>query len=64
MISALILICALQSTCTPTTARQVIRVPETFASPVSCFIRGQAYFAETAMAADLGADEIVRVVCR
>ena len=64
MLSALILVCALgDPSCTEQTAREVLRDPELFASPVTCFVRGQTFLAETALGRDLGAGEVVRVLC-
>ncbi len=68
MLSALILVCSLASVpdlgaCNEHNAMQVVRDPEVFASPVTCFMHGQAYLAETALGQDLGEGEIVKVVC-
>jgi len=68
MLSALILVCSLASvpdlaSCTEANATQVIRDPEAFVSPITCYVHGQAYFAETAMGRDLGEGEAVKVVC-
>jgi hypothetical protein len=68
MLTALILVCSLTSVpdlsaCTVDNAVQVIRAPETFLSPVTCFVHGQAYLAETATGRDLNNDEVVKVIC-
>jgi hypothetical protein len=68
MLTALILICSLTSVpdigaCTENNALQVVRSPETFASPVACLMHGQAYLANTALGRDLDANEAVKVVC-
>jgi hypothetical protein len=68
MLTALILVCSLTSVpdvgaCTEDNAVQVIRDPETFLSPVTCFVHGQAYLAETATGRDLDNSDIVKVVC-
>jgi hypothetical protein len=68
MLSALILVCSLASmpdlaSCTEANATQVIRDPEVFVSPVTCYVHGQAYVAQTALAPDLGEGERVKVVC-
>jgi hypothetical protein len=68
MLSALILICSLTSVsdigaCTQDNALEVLRHPETFASPVTCLMHGQAYLANTAMGRDLNANEVVKVIC-
>ncbi len=68
MLTALILVCSLASMpdladCTRDNARDVLHVPATFASPVTCFMHAQAYVADTAIGRDLAADEAVKVVC-
>ena len=68
MLTALILICSLSSgsdaaACTEQNAVQVLRSPETFASPVACLMHGQAYLAETSIGQDIGQDERVKIVC-
>jgi hypothetical protein len=68
MLTALILICSLASVshagvCTEDNALAVLRSPEAFANPVTCFMHGQAYLANTAMGRDLNADEVVKVLC-
>ena len=69
MLTALILICSLTSVsdvaaCTEENALQVLRSPETFASPVACLMHGQAYVANTAMGRDLSEGETVKVICK
>jgi hypothetical protein len=69
MLTALILICSLTSVpdigaCTEDNALEVLRSPETFASPVTCLMHGQAYMAGTATGRDLNADEAVKVICK
>ena len=68
MLSALILVCSLASvhdlaSCTEDNAMAVIRDPEAFVSPITCYMHGQAYLADTALGRDLGANDIVKVVC-
>jgi hypothetical protein len=68
MLTALILICSLTSVpdvgaCSEDNALEVLRNPETFASPVTCLMHGQAYLANTAMGRDLNANEVVKVIC-
>jgi hypothetical protein len=41
----------------------VLQVPETFASPVTCLMHGQAYLANTAAGRDPAPHEAVKVVC-
>ena len=54
MLTALILICAITgaavSECAHQNARAVIRVPDEFNNPVTCFLHAQAYLAETSIA--------------
>lgn len=68
MLTALILVCSLKSfsdpgACTQQNAVHMLRVPSTFASPITCMLHGQAYLADTSIARDLAADEVVRVIC-
>jgi hypothetical protein len=68
MLTALILICSLATTpelatCTRDNAVNVMRVPESFGNPATCFMHGQAYLAGTSLGRDLGQDERVKVVC-
>ena len=68
MLKALVLVCSLGVTpdlaaCNPDNALYVMRVPDSYASPTTCLMRGQAYLAETSLAESLTADERVKVVC-
>lgn len=68
MLTALILVCSLATTpdlasCTRDNAVNVMRVPESFGSPATCFMHGQAYLAGTSLGRDLTQDERVKVVC-
>ena len=68
MLTALILICSLQTTpdirsCSRDNAVDALQVPEAFASPAACFMRGQAYLADTSLGRDLTENERVKVVC-
>ena len=68
MLTALILICWLQTTpdirsCTRDNAVDAMWVPELFANPVMCFMHGQAVLAETSLGRDLTENERVKVVC-
>ncbi len=68
MLTAVILICSLTAVadataCTEDNASEVLRSPETFASPVTCLMHGQAYLANTAIGRDLNAGEVVKVTC-
>jgi hypothetical protein len=68
MLTALVLICSMSVTpdirdCTRDNAVDVMRVPAEYASPVSCFVRGQAFLAETSLAQDLGEKDRIKIVC-
>ena len=68
MLTALVLICSVLTTpdlrdCTRTTATAVMRVPEEFSNPATCFMHGQAYLAHTSLGEELTANERVKVVC-
>jgi len=68
MLTALILVCSLASVpdladCTRDNAVQVMYVPAAFANPVTCFMHGQAYLAETTIGRDLAENEAVKVIC-
>jgi hypothetical protein len=68
MLMALVLVCSLQVTpdladCSRTNAVNVMRVPEEFGNPATCFLHGQAYLAETSIGRDLTENERVKVVC-
>jgi hypothetical protein len=68
MLTALILVCSLAATpdlgaCTENNAVAVIRDAETFMSPVTCLMHGQAHLAATAIGRHLSADEAVKVIC-
>jgi len=68
MLTAMILICSLQATpdirtCTRDNAVDAVHVPEAFANPATCFMRGQAYLADTSHGRELTENERVKVVC-
>jgi hypothetical protein len=68
MLTALILICSAAVTpdvrdCTRDNAMAVMRVPAKFGNPVTCFMHGQAYLAETSIGQALGSDDQIKVVC-
>jgi hypothetical protein len=68
MLTALILICSIALTpdvrdCTRDNARVVMRLPETLGNPATCFMRGQAYLAETSIGESLDHDDVVKVAC-
>jgi hypothetical protein len=68
MLTALILVCSLAATpdlatCDRDNALDVMRVPEQFASPVTCAMDGEAYLAQTAIGRNLDNREAVKVIC-
>jgi hypothetical protein len=68
MLTALVLVCSIAITpdirdCDPTNARIVMRTPETYTSPVTCAMHGQAYLAETAIGRYLNENDRVKIVC-
>jgi hypothetical protein len=67
MLTALILICAVtgaaDSACTRPNARAVIRVPNKFSNPVTCFLHAQTYLAETSIGQELGSEDRVKIIC-
>lgn len=68
MLTALILICSTAMTpdirdCTRDNASDVMRVPTEFANPMTCFLHGQAFLAETSLAQDLRETDRIKIVC-
>ena len=68
MPTALVLVCSIVTTpdladCNATTARIVMRMPQTYASPGACGMQGQAEIVETAIGRHLGESDRVKVVC-
>jgi hypothetical protein len=68
MLTALVLVCSLAATpdlaaCNRDNAVDVMRVPEEFGNPATCFMNGQAYLAQTEIGRQLGADDRVKVIC-
>ncbi|MEN3350272.1 MAG: hypothetical protein V7632_3907 [Bradyrhizobium sp.] len=68
MLTALILICSVSVTpdirdCTRDNASDVMRVPTEFANPMTCFLHGQAFLAETSLAQDLRETDRIKIVC-
>jgi hypothetical protein len=68
MLTALILICSLATTpdlrsCSRDNAVDALQMPEAFAGPAMCFMRGQAYLADTSLGRELSENERVKVVC-
>ncbi len=68
MLTGLVLVCSLAMTpdlaaCDRNNAVDVMRVPEEFGNPATCFMHGQAYLAQTGFGRALAANERVKVVC-
>jgi hypothetical protein len=68
MLTALILVCSFAtvsnlSDCTRNNALDVVYVPTTFASPVTCLMHAQAYVADSSIGRDLQQNEGVKVIC-
>jgi hypothetical protein len=68
MLTALVLMCSTAVVpdirdCARDNATAVMRVPAKFGNPVTCFMHGQAYLAETSFGHTLGNDEHVRILC-
>jgi hypothetical protein len=68
MLTALILVCSaalapdLQD-CTRDNATAVMRVPAEFASPLTCFMHGQDYLAESSIGQELGGEDRIKIFC-
>jgi hypothetical protein len=68
MLTAIILVCSLAVTpdlgeCSRDNAVHVLQVPEEFALPAMCAVRGQSYLAETSIGQALSDNERVKVMC-
>jgi hypothetical protein len=68
MLTAIILVCSLSVTpdlreCSRDNAASVMQVPEEFALPAQCMMRGQAFLAETEIGRGLTSNERVKVLC-
>jgi hypothetical protein len=68
MLTAFVLVCSLALTpdlrqCSRDNAVHVLRVPEEFAMPAMCAVRGQAFLAETSIGQELANNERVKVMC-
>ena len=68
MLTALVLVCSLALTpdlaaCNRNNAVEVVRVPEEFGNPATCFMHGQAYLAQAELGRTLAANERIKVVC-
>ena len=65
MLTAVIFVCSLAtvSNLPRDNALDVVYVPTTFASPVPCLMRAQAYVADSSIGRDLQQNEGVKVIC-
>jgi hypothetical protein len=68
MLSAIVLVCSLAVTpdlreCGRENAVHVLQVPEKFALPAMCAMRGQSFLAETSIGQSLSDNERVKVMC-
>jgi len=68
MLTALVLICSVTATpnlrdCSADNAAAVMRVPDQFGNPATCFMHAQAYLAESAIAQDVRQEDRVRILC-
>jgi hypothetical protein len=66
MLTALILVCSLATVsndCTRDNALDVVYVPATFASPITCMMHAQAYAAGSSIGRDLPQNEAIKVIC-
>ena len=68
MLTALVLVCSLAvtpdlRTCDRSNAVHVMQVPEEFAMPSMCAMRGQAFLAETSIGQELSTEERVKIMC-
>jgi hypothetical protein len=68
MLTAIVLICSLAATpdlrdCHQGNATHVMQVPEEFALPLMCMMRGQAFLAETSIGRSIQPNERVKVMC-
>ena len=68
MLTALVLVCSLTLTpdlreCSRGNAVHVLQVPEEFALPAMCAMRGQAFIAETSIGRELANNERIKVMC-
>jgi hypothetical protein len=68
MLTAIVLVCSLAVTpdlreCGRENAVHVLQVPEEFAAPAMCAMRGQSFLAETSIGQTLSNNERVKVMC-
>jgi hypothetical protein len=68
MLTALVLICSAavvadSHDCTRSNANTVLRLPDEFGNPATCFMHAQAYLAGSSIGRELDANERVRIIC-
>jgi hypothetical protein len=68
MLTAIVLVCSLAVTpdlryCGRDNAVHVLQVPEEFALPSMCAMRGQSFVAETSIGQELADNERIKVMC-
>jgi hypothetical protein len=68
MLTAIVLVCSLAVTpdirdCSRNNAVHVLQVPEEFALPAMCAMRGQSFLAETSIGQELTGNERVKIMC-
>ena len=68
MLTALVLICSVSVTpdlrdCTRDNALDVMRTPVEHANPATCFLRGQAFVAQTSIGQELRDTDRIKIVC-
>jgi hypothetical protein len=68
MLTALVLICSVSVTpdlrdCTRENAVDVMRTPVEHANPLTCFLHGQAFLAETSIGRELAETDRIKILC-
>jgi hypothetical protein len=68
MLTALVLICSVSVTpdlrdCTRENAVDVMRTPVETANPLTCFLHGQAFLAETSIGREIGETDRIKILC-
>ncbi len=68
MLTALILICSIASTpdiaaCNQSNAVDMMKVPDEYGNPMTCFMHGQAFLAQTELGRDITENERVKILC-
>lgn len=64
MIQALVLLCMVGAECTKENALWVLRMPQEYASPVTCAMESQARVADTYLGQEMAADGLtLKILC-